>query len=125
MEGKMGEGFIFENGKGGGYLYPHCDFCGAPYPSLGVQVNFSNGYEICASCLLKGPKVVATETTHRQAREFHSMIRRWFMNVKGFANKLKTIDDFRDLPGGVMAVKIAEAYRDTGNLRGRRTRKAA
>jgi hypothetical protein len=72
-----------------------------------------------------GPKVVATETTHRPAREFHSMIRRWFMKVKGFANQLKTIDDFRDLPGGVLAVKIAEAYRDTGNLRGRSVRKAA
>jgi len=95
------------------------------YRTLGVQVNFKAGYEICPSCLLKDPKIVGTETTHRQAREFHSMIRRWFMNVKRFANQLKTIEDFRDLPGGVMAVKIAEAYRDTGNLPHRRAKKAA
>lgn len=121
----MEKGFVFENGVGGCYFDPHCDFCGAAYNSLGVQVKFLNGYEICASCILKGPKVVASETTKRPAREFHSMIRRWFMHVKGFANKLRTIDDFRELPGGVLAVKIAEGYRDTGNLRGRRIRKAA
>lgn len=117
----MEKGFMFNEG----YKYPHCDFCGTPYPSLGIRVQFKVGYEICAACILKGPKVVGSETTKRPAREFHSMIRRWFMRVKGFANKLKTIDNFRELPGGHLAVKIAEAYRDTGNLRGRLTRKVA
>ncbi|MHB1011942.1 MAG: hypothetical protein ACYC37_03435 [Desulfobacteria bacterium] len=117
----MEKGFTFEEG----YFDLHCDFCGKRYESLGVQVSFAFGYEICPSCLLKGPKVVASDTMKRPAREFHSVIRRWFMSVKGFANQLKNIDDFRDLPGGVLAVKIAEAYRDTGNLRGRRNRKAA
>lgn len=116
----MEKGFMFNEG----YFDPHCDFCGASYNSLGVQVLFKAGHEICASCILKGPKVVAEETCHRPAREFHSMIRRWFMHIKGFAKKLKTIDDFRDLPCGVLAVKVAEGYRDTGNLRGRRIRKA-
>lgn len=117
----MEKGFMFD----AGYPDPHCDFCGARYNSLGVQVSFVVGYEICASCLLKGPKVVAEETCHRPAKEFHSVIRRWFMYVKRLANKMRAIDDFRDLPGGVLAVKIAEGYRDTGNLRGRRNRKAA
>lgn len=116
----MKKGFTFEDG----YSDPHCDFCGSGYVSLGVQVSFV-GYEICASCILSGPKSVAEETCRRPAKEFHYMIRRWFMRVKGFAKKMRAIDDFSELPGGVLAVKIAEAYRDTGNLRGRRNRKAA
>jgi hypothetical protein len=96
-----------------GYFDPHCDFCGKPYESIGVQIRFSCSYEICYSCILKGPKAVAAETTRRPAREFHDMIRRWFMQVKAFANKFKAMDSFRDLPGGILAVKVAEAYRET------------
>lgn len=104
---------------------PVCDFCGKHYESPGVQVIFAISYEICPSCLLKGPKVVASETTRRPAREFHEGIRRWFMEVKGFANKLKAFDDFRELPGGILALKIAEAYQEAGNSPKGRKSKAA
>ena len=105
----MSEGFaIGSEGKNP----PSCDFCGKEYESLGVQVDFERAFfEICPSCLLKEPKVVAAETTRRPAREFNPEIRKWFIQVKGFANKLKTVERFEDLPNGILAVKIAEGYR--------------
>lgn len=107
-KGSPAEGFVIGEGKNP----PSCDFCEKEYESLGVQVDFGGAfYEICPSCLLKEPKVVAAETTRRLARDFNPSIRRWFMNVKGFANKLKTVERFEDLPNGILAVKIAEGYR--------------
>jgi hypothetical protein len=101
------DGFMFD----GGFFEPRCEFCQKKYEDIGVQVQFHAGYEICYSCLLKGPKVVATETTHRPAREFHKDSRRWFMHIKGFANKFKTIERFEDMPLGIVAVAIAEGAR--------------
>jgi hypothetical protein len=112
------KGFTFDEGDGGAA----CAFCGKEYESIGLVVRFEYGHDICSSCLLKGPKVVGSETTKRPAREFHSDYRRWFMEIKGFAHRLKALDDFRDLPCGLLAIKIAEAYRDTPK---RRTEKAA
>ena len=125
----MDKAFIFEEG----YIEPKCDFCGKDYENLGVQVSFRDGppdayvplYEICYSCLLKGPKVVSAETTHRPAREFNKGIRRWFMNVKSFAKSLGDLDAFHSLPGGILAVKIAEAYREMSRPRPRQAKKTA
>jgi hypothetical protein len=112
------KGFTFDSDEG----ITACAFCGKEYESIGLEVRFEYGHDICSSCLLKGPKVVGSETTKRPAREFHPDYRRWFMEIKGFAHKLKTLDDFRDLPFGLLAIKIAEAYRDTPK---RRNEKAA
>ena len=112
----MSKGFVFGEGKNP----PCCDFCGKEYESLGVQVDFGwVFYEICPSCLLKGPKAVATETARRPAREFNPSIRRWFMEVKEFANKLKTVERFENLPNGILAVKIAEGWRAEMERRGK------
>jgi hypothetical protein len=102
-----------------------CSFCGNEYEAHGVQVMFDVGYDICPMCLLKDPRVVAMETTHRPARNFHPDYRRWFMHVKGFAKQLKAVSRFEDLPGGILAVKVAEAYRETINQPKARKGKAA
>ncbi len=112
------KGFTFDEGQGG----VACAFCGGEYESIGPAVRFEYGHDICPSCLLKGPKVVGSETTKRPAREFHPDYRRWFMEIKAFAHKLKTLDGFQELPCGLLAIKVAEAYRDTPK---NRTRKAA
>lgn len=102
-----GSVFVFDEA----YVNPRCDFCGETYKSLGVQVSFGHGpYEICPACILKGPRVVAEETAARPKEQFHRAIRRWHAIVQAFAKGLEEIADFRELPGGILAVKIAEGY---------------
>ncbi len=72
---------------------------------------------LCADCLLSSPaelaakirtkaeKILRKPTTRRKQRiEAEGMIE--------FAGELEKVGDLRDLPGGIMAVKIGEAYRE-------------
>lgn len=90
-------GFTIE----GGYYDPKCQFCGKRYDSPGIQASFKAGIEICPSCLLKGPAVVAKEVATSKKRPAYA---------KSFAAKFAGLRSFRDLPGGILAIKIAEAY---------------
>lgn len=94
---------------------PQCDVCGKKYEGEGIQVVlFHGGWEMCPTCLLKGPKAVADMLRKKNTRSSRS-----------FLSKLDSVEDFREIPGGIMALKVAEGYRDIEASRPQRTRKAA
>lgn len=85
---------------------------------------------LCGDCLLSSPAELAAKirilageilrkpnTRRKQRVEAEGMIE--------FAGELEKVGSLKDLPGGVMAVKIGEAYREIEKPRPQRTRKAA
>ena len=99
--GRNGWSYAFRFDEGS--YEPRCDLCKKYYESLGVQVSFRCGPEVCPECLLAGPQAVT-----RKARKSRSNWRREAAEVLG------RLDSFTQLPGGILAVKIAEAYREAG-----------
>lgn len=84
---------------------------------------------LCADCLLSSPAELAAKirtkaekillkpnTRRKQRNEAEGMIE--------FAGELEKVGSLKDLPGGIMAVKIGEAYREIDGRPGR-GRKAA
>lgn len=79
---------------------PRCDVCGKKYKAEGIQVAlYRGGWEICPTCLLKGPKAAA------------DMLRKKKSN-RPFLSVLDSVADFREIPGGIMALKVAEGYQE-------------
>jgi len=76
-----------------------CSFCGQPYRNIGAQVQTRCGLEICYTCLISGPRAVA-----RKARKRRSL--------KEAVEVFRTLDSFARIPGGALALKIAEGYRE-------------
>lgn len=85
---------------------------------------------LCGDCLLFSPaelaakirtlagKILRKPNTRRKQRvEAEGMIE--------FAGELEKVGSLKDLPGGIMAVKIGEAYREMEKPRPQRVRKAA
>jgi hypothetical protein len=73
---------------------------------------------LAAKIRILADKILRKPNTRRKQRvEAEGMIE--------FAGELEKVGDLRDLPGGIMAVKIGEAYREIDKLRPQRTRKAA
>lgn len=96
---------------------PSCDFCGEEYEGFGVQVNMECGWEICPACLLAGPKAVARKVWARHRQEECGK------DILDAAAVIGRLDAFKALPRGILALKIAEGYREThkgkkGNLCG-------
>ncbi len=78
-----------------------CSFCGGAYRNIGVQVQTQCGLELCPECISSGPRAVAKalegNADLREAREVFGRL----------AN-------FEQVPGGILAVKVAEGYRQVG-----------
>ena len=82
-----------------GHYVPTCDFCGRNYASEGLQVSVECGLEICPSCILAGPRAVAKALEHNE-------------DLAEAAEVFSRLASFEQLPGGVLAAKIAEGYRE-------------
>lgn len=89
---------------------PKCDFCEEEYKSLGVQINMDCGLEICADCLLSGPKTAASKllSPHREDARIEGQSE-FLLEA---AEAIGRLDSFTQLPRGFLAQKIAEAYRE-------------
>jgi hypothetical protein len=95
-------GFTIE----GGYIdHPRCNFCTRRYEEPGIQICFRDGYEICPRCLLKGPARVVQETLSAKRPPAY---------IKKYVAKIAGLSSFRELAGGILAVKIAEAWAEGG-----------
>ena len=91
---------------------PMCDFCGKEYESIGVQINMDCGLEICPDCFLSGPKAVASKVRSLHREEACGKEQMDFLlDAAGVIGRL---DSFTQLPRGIVARKIAEAYREAG-----------
>jgi len=86
---------------------PECDFCGEKYKSLGVQVNLNGGLELCPECLLAGPKAVARKVWGLHHKDACEEI---ILEAAAAFGRLGT---FKEIPGGILALAIAQGYRDT------------
>ncbi len=90
-------GFFFNDSES---FVPRCDVCENRYTPERIQINlFPGGWEVCPSCLLKGLKAVADVLRKKKSN-------------RDFLRLLDTVGDFREIPGGIMAVRIAEAHRE-------------
>lgn len=89
---------------------PKCDFCGEEYEGLGVQINMDCGLEICADCLLSGPKTAASKllSPHREDTRIEGQPE-FLLEAAAVIGRL---DSFTQLPRGFLAQKIAEACRE-------------
>jgi ribose 1,5-bisphosphokinase PhnN len=74
-----------------------CAFCGSSYRNIGAQVQTECGLELCPACITSGPQIVA-----RKARKRRSL--------KEAAEVFSRLANFAEIPGGVLALKIAEAH---------------
>jgi hypothetical protein len=83
-----------------GHYVPTCDFCQKNYASEGLQVSLACGLEICPRCIASGPRAVAKEARKRRS-------------LKEAAEVFGMLASFSQLPGGVLALKIAEAHQET------------
>ena len=95
---------------------PRCDFCRRTYDP-NVQIEFGHptkdgspwgGSEICPRCLRKGPKAAAEMARKRS----HSRIGGAGDYYAKLADAFEHIGDFREIPGGITAMKIVEAYEE-------------
>jgi hypothetical protein len=136
-------GAIFEGNE------PHtCEACHRLYMNHGVPVTF-NGWRgeeygkryamngvfyflgnLCADCLLSPPAELAAKIRTLAGEILREPNIRRKQRVEAermieFAGELEKVDSIRDLPGGIMAIKIAEAYREIEKPRSHRTHKAA
>ena len=87
---------------------PKCDFCGKGYQGLGVQITMECGMEICPDCFLEGPKVAARMllSPYREDARIEGQPK-YLLEI---AEVIGRLDTFTQLPRGIMAQKIAEAY---------------
>jgi len=141
--------FDFEDDRGEiGKETDTCNVCRRRFRSHEISVHFrgwrgweygekfpmngeSYGYSVlCADCILSSPAELAAKfraraaeilrkpnTRRKQREEAEGMIE--------LAGELEKVGGLRDLPGGIMASKIAEAYRELDGPRPQRSRKAA
>jgi hypothetical protein len=141
----MDIGFLFD---GGTFSNTGCGACGRRYRDHYVPVPFSGwrGEEygekyamngvfyfcdvLCGDCLLSSPAELAAKirTRAEQALRKPNTRRKQRVEAEGmieFAGELEKVGDLRDLPDGIMAVKIGEAYQEIKKPRPHRARKAA
>ena len=106
---KDGYSYRFTFGEDGTWNDPpKCDFCCGEYESLGVQINMDCGLEICADCLLSGPKAAASKLRLPDREDVRIEGQPEFLHDA--AEVIGRLDTFTQLPRGIMAQKIAEAY---------------
>ena len=136
------EGIVLGNGKNG-----VCNACGGRYRHDGIPVPFSGwrgakygspfaedgvhygeGY-LCADCILSSPAELAAKFRSRGEKILRKpRNKEQRVEAEGMielAGELEKVRDLRDLPGGIMAVKIGEAYQEIEKPRPHRARKAA
>ncbi len=125
----------FEFGEG--VASPTCDLCGKEFDDHGVLMSLMGGGicgdHICGACIGSGPKGLA-KIARVRATVVREMLPEpdddsdlYTEDAKGkfaLAKILDGMEDFMPIQGGIVAVKIAEAYRE---LEGhpKRGRKAA
>ena len=85
---------------------------------------------LCADCLLSSPAELAAKIRTRAGAILRRPNTRRKQRVEAegmieFAGELDKVRDLRELPGGIMAVKIGEAYQEIEKPRPHRNRKAA
>jgi hypothetical protein len=136
------EGIVLGNGNNG-----ICNVCGRRYRHHGIPVPFSGwrgakygpvfaqdgvhygeGF-LCADCILSSPVELAGKIRTRAGAVLRKPNTRRKQRVEAegmieLAGELEKVGSLKDLPGGIMAVKIGEAYREIEG-HPRRTRKAA
>ena len=112
-----------------------CDLCGKRYDDHGVEIELSAGEygmggfwagRICGNCLMPDPKALA-----RAARDRAPILRRkrvprgddedlytnWADDMLALADALDGIPDYSAITSGIVACKIAEAYRELDGQR--------
>jgi len=94
-----------------------CEGYGEKYEEEGVF--YFNGV-LCGDCLLSSPSELAAKIRTRAGEILRKPNTRRKQRVEAegmieFAGELEKVGDLRDLPGGIMAVKIGEAYRELDN----------
>lgn len=79
-----------------------CSFCGAAYRNIGVQIQTKCGLELCPGCITSGPGAVAKVLKGNE-------------DLKEARALFERLASFAQLPGGILAVKIAEGFRQLGD----------
>ncbi len=113
-----------------------CDFCGTRFKSPHIEVSI-DGFTIGPACILSGPAAVATEAK-QIAEDPDRVARIWGYDLtkpndrsdtssmaklyRSLASALRGVHSFEDLPGGKMALGVAEVLQAPAD---RRKRKAA
>lgn len=115
-----------------------CDVCGQRHRNHGLAVHFSGfrgaehgpafaeegvfyGYSVlCADCILSSPGDLAERLRARAEEVLRkpNIRRKQRVEAEGMfelADELAKVRDLKDLPGGVLAARIAEAYRELDN----------
>lgn len=118
----------------------HCDICGARFKLPPVSAMLEE-FLVCHTCIQAGPAAVATEA-ERIAGDKDRIMRRWeytdsprdraetmqediesmASGYRSLAAGLRGLRSFEDLPGGKIALGVAEVLQASA---GRRKRKAA
>ncbi len=108
----------------------HCDICEESYKSPHIEVCLS-GFTICPSCIKAGPAAVAAEAK-RFAGDKDRIVRTWgYSNsnpvqediacmasgYRSLASKLRGLRSFEDLPGGKIALGVAEILKSSAARR--------
>ncbi len=121
-----------------------CGACGRRYHDNGMPVTF-NGYcpgkegddgvfyfigALCSDCILSSPAGLAAKIRARAGEILRRKNIRRNQRVEAermidFVVRFEKVGSLKDLPGGIMAVKIGEAYREIEKPRPQRNRKAA
>ena len=125
-----------------------CDACKRRYRYHDIEVHFTGwrGWEygekfaqegvhygfsvLCADCILSSPSELAVRIRANGEKILRKpkVRRKQRVEAKGMielADELGKVGDLRDLPGGIMATKIAEAYRELDNTPKARKGRAA
>ena len=127
------EGIVLGNGNNGicnvcgrqyrhhGIPVPFAGWRGAKYGPVFAQdgVHYGDGH-LCADCILSSPPELSAKFRARAAKILRNPNTRRKQRVEAegmieLAGELEKVGDLRDLPGGIMATKIAEAYRELDN----------
>lgn len=134
--------FLFEAGT---FSHAGCEVCRRKYRDHDIPVPLSGwrGAEygekyamngefyfcgvLCADCLLSSPAELAAKIRTRAGEILRKPNTRRKQRIEAegmieFAGELEKVGSLKDLPGGIMAVKIGEAYReiDGPSTRGRK-----
>jgi hypothetical protein len=114
MSGLRGRvGFAIADGNSEvSYVLPEtrlqCVCCGARFRAGEVYIGFM-GHDICEDCVLSGPKEMARRIRERLPKEKME----WVIKLlKRIARSLDKKESTADVPGGIYAVKVAEALRE-------------
>ena len=100
---------------------------GPPYDDDGVFYFYGH---LCGDCLLSSPAELAAKIRTKAEKILRKPNLRRKQRVEAermveFAGELEKVGNLKDLPGGIMAVKIGEAYREIEKPRPQRAGKAA